>query len=41
MTDRIYKDYQRLYESLVTEHPDDLANMEIVESPELVETALH
>lgn len=41
MTDRIYKDYQRLYESLVSDHPDDFANMEIVESPELVENALH
>ena len=36
-----YKEYQQLYDSLVTEHPDDFANMQIVEDPELVENALH
>lgn len=35
-----YKAYQRLYNELVTDHPDDFANMEIVECDELVESAL-
>lgn len=41
MSGHPYKDYQRLYNELVTEHPDDFANMQIVESEELVENALH
>ena len=36
-----YKDYQRLYNELVQDHPDDFANMQIVESEELIENALH
>ena len=40
-TQHPYKDYQRLYNEVVTEHPDDFANMEIVESEELVNNALH
>lgn len=35
-----YKQYQQLYNELVTEHPDDFANMQIVEEEELVENAL-
>lgn len=36
-----YKEYQKLYEEFVRDHPDDFANMQIIESPELVENALH
>jgi hypothetical protein len=36
-----HKEYQRLYAQLVTDHPDDFAKMEIVESEELVENAKH
>lgn len=36
-----YKEYQRLYDEFVQEHPDDFANMQIIEDPELVENALH
>jgi hypothetical protein len=35
-----YKDYQELYQLLVTDHPDAFANMEIVEEEELVHNAL-
>lgn len=35
-----YKEYQFLYMSLVSEHPDDFANMQIVEDDELIENAL-
>jgi len=41
MNELPYKAYQRLYNELVKDHPDDFANMEIVESEELVENALH
>jgi hypothetical protein len=40
MSDKPYKEYQQLYQMLVTEHPDDFANMEIVEEEELVQNAL-
>lgn len=40
MTEPVYKQFQRLYEELVTEHEDDFKHMEIVESDELVENAL-
>ncbi|MCY1348726.1 hypothetical protein D9M68_17740 [compost metagenome] len=36
-----YKDFQRLYDEFVQDHPDDFENMEIIEDPELVENALH
>lgn len=41
MTEYPYKEYQQLYDALVTEHPDDFANMEIVIEDELVNNALH
>lgn len=40
MSEPVYKQYQRLYEDLVKDHPDDFANMEIIERDELVENAL-
>lgn len=40
-TQHPYKDFQRLYNEMVTDHPDAFANMEIVESEELVNNALH
>lgn len=36
-----YKEYQQLYDLLVTEHSDDFSLMEFVESEELVENALN
>jgi hypothetical protein len=41
MTTLPYKEYQQLYDAMVTDHPDDFANMQIIEDPELVENALH
>lgn len=36
----LYKELQRVYNQLVTDHPDDFANMEIIEDDELVDNAL-
>lgn len=36
-----YKQYQQLYQQVVTDHPDDFAKMEIVHSEELQENAKH
>lgn len=36
-----YKQYQRLYQQLVTDHPDDFEKMEIVHCEELLENAKH
>ncbi len=36
-----HKQYQRLYNQLVTEHTDDFSLMEFVESPEIVQNALY
>lgn len=41
MSSALYKDYQRLYNQLVTDHPDDFSNMQIVEDVEIVKNALH
>jgi len=41
MAEPEYKQYQRLYNQLVTEHTDDFSLMEYVESPEIVQNALH
>lgn len=38
--ERQYKEFQLLYNELVTEHSDDFANMEWIEEPELVINAL-
>lgn len=35
-----YKDYQRLYNELVQEHPDDFGNFEYIEEEEIVQNAL-
>ncbi len=35
-----YKCFQRLYNEMVKDHPDDFAKMEIIEEEELVENAL-
>jgi len=35
-----YKDFQRVYNQLITDHPDDFSNMEIIEDDELVDNAL-
>jgi hypothetical protein len=40
MNAKPWKEYQQLYQLLVTEHPDDFSNMEIVEEDELVHNAL-
>lgn len=36
-----HKQYQQLYQQVVTEHPDDFSKMEIVHSDELLENAKH
>lgn len=36
-----YKQYQRLYNEMVTEHPDAFENMIVEEREEIVENALH
>lgn len=41
MSSSPYKDYQRLYNQLVTDHPDAFSNMQIVEDQEIVHNALH
>lgn len=40
MSEPVYKQYQRLYEDLVQDHPDDFSKMEIIIQDELVENAL-
>ncbi|MND25665.1 hypothetical protein D3C81_144550 [compost metagenome] len=39
MTELPHKQYQQLYDMVVQDHPDDFANMEYIEHPELVENA--
>lgn len=36
-----HKQYQKLYQQLVTEHTDDFSLMEFVVAPEIVQNALH
>ncbi|MNO14057.1 hypothetical protein D3C76_36970 [compost metagenome] len=41
MNSHPYKDYQRLYNEIVRDHTDAFELMELVESDELIENALH
>lgn len=41
MSEKPYRQYQEMYEALVSDHEDDFSNMPIVHHPELVNNALH